>query len=198
MMHSDDDLDRRLVDALERLSGGVRALAQRSARDHGLTPLQQQVLLALSKNPPSRREVSALAAECDVTRPTMSDAVTALERKGLLGRSPGGDGRRRVLTPTPRGCEVVDDLREWDAPAVRTLLGVPVEDRAATLQTVLSMIAGLQRQGVISVARVCTSCRFFEAHAHSDRVAPHHCRLLNAPLPLTELRTDCPEHQPAA
>ncbi|MFI0422529.1 MarR family transcriptional regulator [Spongiactinospora gelatinilytica] len=192
------DLDRRLADALERLGHGMRSLAQRSARGHGLTPLQQQAVLALSRQSGARREVSALAAEFDVTTPTMSDAVTALERKGLVSRSPGLDGRRRVLSLTEAGETVAGELAPWDGPLLAALAALPVADRAAALHTLLHVIGDLQRRGVVSVARMCTTCRFFGRDEHADPAAPHHCHLLKAPLALTDLQTDCPEHRPAA
>ncbi|MGN9783161.1 MarR family winged helix-turn-helix transcriptional regulator [Nonomuraea sp. ZG12] len=191
------DLDRRLADALERIGHGMRSLTQRTAREHGLSPLQQQTVLALSRQPTVRREVSALAAEFDVTTPTMSDAVSALERKQLVTRSPGADGRRRLLTLTDSGEEVARRLTPWDGPLLDALAGLPVEHRAVTLDSLLHVIAELQRRHVVSVSRTCTTCRFFGAHAHADPAAPHHCHLLRTPLPLTDLRTDCPEHQPA-
>lgn len=191
------DLDRRLADALGRLEHGMRALAQRSARGHGLSPLQQQIVLALAKQPANRREVSVLAAEFDVTRPTMSDAVSALERKELVMRSPSADGRRRLLTLTSNGDDFVCQLEMWDGPLLEALSELPIKDRATTLHSLLHVIANLQRKGAISVARICTTCRFFEPDAYSDPVAPHHCHLLRAPLPLAELQTDCREHKSA-
>ncbi|MDR7276928.1 MarR family winged helix-turn-helix transcriptional regulator [Catenuloplanes atrovinosus] len=190
------DLDRRLADAIERLGTGMRALAQQSARTRGLSPLQQQAVLALFRRPTVRREVNALAAEFDVTTPTMSDAVSALERKQLITRSPAADGRRRSLTLTPLGVSVARELTDWDAPLRDALARLPAEDRATTLHSLLRLIADLRRRGVMSAARMCTTCRFFRPDVHDDPAAPHHCALLGAPLPLIELRTDCPEHQP--
>ncbi|MEU5696874.1 MarR family winged helix-turn-helix transcriptional regulator, partial [Actinosynnema sp. NPDC020468] len=191
------DLDRRLADAVERLGHGVRSLAQSSARERGLSPLQQQAVLALARQPAARREVGALAAEFDVTTPTMSDAVTALERKGLVARTPGVDGRRRLLTLTEAGSAVARDLAAWDGPVLDAFGRLPAADRATTLRSLLLVVADLQRQGVVSVARTCTTCRFFEVDRHPDPAAPHHCHLLRAPLPSSDLRVDCPEHQPA-
>lgn len=192
------DLDARLASAVERLGHGLRSLAQRTARAQGLSPLQQQALLALVHRPVGRREVNALAAEFDVTTPTMSDAIGALERKGLLTRSPGADGRRRLLALTDRGEEVAAELSTWDEPLLAAFSRLSVVDRATTLESLLHVIADLHRRGVVSVARMCTTCRFFNPDAHVDPVAPHHCDLLAMPLPLTDLRTDCPEHEPAA
>ncbi|GHH29620.1 MarR family winged helix-turn-helix transcriptional regulator [Lentzea cavernae] len=189
-------LDRRLADALERLGHGMRSLAQRTAREHGLSPLQQQVVLALAKHTQARGEVAALAAEFDVSTPTMSDAVTALERKELVVRSPGTDGRRRTLALTGTGEEVARGLSSWDDPLTTALAGISEQDKAVALHTLLRAIADLQRAGVVSVTRMCTTCRFFGRDEHPEPDAPHHCHLLHIPLPLTGLRTDCPEHEP--
>ncbi|SDO32068.1 MarR family winged helix-turn-helix transcriptional regulator [Lentzea jiangxiensis] len=190
-------LDRRLADALERLGHGMRALAQRTAREYALTPLQQQAVLALAQHPQTRHEVAALAAEFDVSTPTMSDAVAALERKGLVTRSPGTDGRRRLLTLTGSGAEVAGGLSSWDDPLTGALAGIPEADRATTLHTLLRVIEGLHRTGVVNVTHTCTTCRFFGRDEHPDPAVPHHCHLLRMPLPLAGLRTDCPEHEPA-
>lgn len=190
------DVDRRLADAIERLGQGVRALAQRTAREFKLSPLQQSVVLALARLPSSLHEVGALAAEFDVTSPTMSDAVAALERKGLVARTQGEDGRRKLLTLTPEGGKVSDALRSWDGPLLAALGSITDADRATTLESLLCVIADLQQAGVISIARMCTTCRFFERHAHDDLTAPHHCHLLEMPLQSAQLQTDCPDHDP--
>jgi hypothetical protein len=127
----------------------------------------------------------------------MSDAISALERKGLLTRSPGPDGRRRLLTLTDRGFQVSAELSAWDALLVGSLAALPEPDRATTLHTLLRVIADLQRAGAISVARVCPTCRFFGPDEHPDPAAPHHCHLMRKPLALNELRADCPEHEQA-
>ncbi|MGK5683564.1 MarR family transcriptional regulator [Actinoplanes sp. URMC 104] len=202
----DDDLDRRLAsldgrlaDAVERLGNGLRTLAQQSARGQGLSPLQQQIVLALRRRPAARREVNALAAEFGITTPTMSDAVSTLERKQLLSRSPGSDGRRRRLTLTERGREVARQLSSWDQPLLTAVGKLPEDDRVVLLHNLLRLIADLQRSGAISVARTCMTCRFFTPDRHADPAAPHHCDLLQSPLPLAGLQTDCPEHEtPAA
>jgi DNA-binding MarR family transcriptional regulator len=188
-------LDRRLLDAIERLSHGLRALSQRTARAAGLTPLQQQALLAVARQPPQRREVGALAAEFDVTNPTMSDAITALVRKGLLTRSVADDARRRVLGLTDAGEQAAAELTGWDDAVLLALQGLDEGSKGAALDVLLSVIAALVRNGTITVARTCTTCRHFRSHEHSDALTPHHCALLDLPLRRTELRTDCPEHE---
>ncbi|MFD5828094.1 MarR family winged helix-turn-helix transcriptional regulator [Lentzea sp. NPDC060358] len=138
-------LDRRLADALVRLGHGLRSSARRTAQEHGLSLLQQNVLLALDRLPRERHEVAALAAEFDVTTSTMSSTGTALERKGLVTRSPAADRRRRVLSLTEAGAEVAHVLSARSDPLMAALAGIREQDRTTTLHTLLRVIADMQR-----------------------------------------------------
>jgi DNA-binding MarR family transcriptional regulator len=187
-------LDRRLADAVERLGHGLRSLAQQTARVEGLTPLQQHVLLLL-RRPSGVPEVGALAAEVDVTVPTMSDAVAALDRKGLIQRVVGQDARRRRLTLTAEGARVAARLAQWDAPLLRALARHGEAQKAIALDVVLEVIGSLAADGTIAVSRACSTCRFFQRDVGADPAAPHFCGLIEQPLALPELRVDCPEHR---
>ncbi|MFF5207308.1 MarR family winged helix-turn-helix transcriptional regulator [Streptosporangium sp. NPDC000396] len=194
---SDDRLDRRLADALERLTTAVRTLAVTGAQAHGLSVVQLHALLALASHPAERRRVGALAEEFAVTAPTMSDAVGALERKGLVARTPvPGDARRRELVLTSDGERLAARLDGWDDPLVDTVGALPRGEREALLRAALDLIAGMHRAGVITVDRSCVSCRFFHRDVRQDPGAPHFCALLEQPLPPADLRVDCPEHLP--
>jgi len=190
-----DDLDERIADALERVGQALRVQLWDAAKIHRLSPTQLQVLLRLATDPPQLRRVGALAEQLDVTHPTVSDAVAALRRKGLADRE--SDNRRAPLLLTPRGREVAAELAGWQDRTRRQLSGLPADDRKATLRTLLGLIEGLQREGAITVARMCSTCRFFEKDRHGG-ATPHHCSLLDLPLAETDLRVDCPEHQSAA
>lgn len=189
-----DRLTRRLADALERLTTAVRTLAATDSQHQGLSVIQLHVLLALGAHPAERRGVGALAEEFAVTVPTMSDAVTALVRKGLVTRLPiPGDGRRRELALTVEGEHLAAQVAGWDAPLVDALGTLPPAAREELLQDVLDLVARLYHAGVITVDRSCASCRFFRR----DQGSPHYCALLEQPLRRADLRVDCPEHQPA-
>ncbi|MBN8870996.1 MAG: winged helix-turn-helix transcriptional regulator [Solirubrobacterales bacterium] len=192
---NENDLDRRIADALERVGQALRVQLWDAAKEQSLTPTQLQVLLRLATDPPRLRRVGALAEQLDVTHPTISDAVGALRRKGLVDRET--ESRRSPLILTIEGREVAGALAGWQDRTIDQLSELPSEDKEVTLRTLLSLIAGLQREGAITVARMCSTCRFFERDAHPGET-PHHCGLLDIPLADADLRVDCPEHQPAA
>ncbi|MGH3319650.1 MAG: MarR family winged helix-turn-helix transcriptional regulator [Streptosporangiaceae bacterium] len=193
----DTALDRTLADALERVGQGMRVLLHDAARGHGMSPLQAQLLLRIAREPLSAREVGVLARLLDITQPTASDALAALRRKGLIERTTCGyDRRRATLAPTSLGRAVAGELRGWDERAVAALAAHPRAEKEDLLELLLGLIARLQRDGVVTVARMCVTCRFFRPERHAGAPAPHHCALLDLPLAPADLRVDCPDHQP--
>jgi DNA-binding MarR family transcriptional regulator len=190
------DVDAKLVAALERVGQALRVQIWDEAKQHGLSPTQLQLLLRLASDPPARRRIGVLAGELDVTHPTVSDAVAVLRRKGLVDRDPAN--RRAALSLSARGRALAAGLADWDERTRRQLADLPVHDKHASLRLLLDLVAGLQRSGAITVARMCVTCRFFRRDVHSDPARPHHCALVDAPMAGDELRIDCAEHEPRA
>jgi DNA-binding MarR family transcriptional regulator len=193
------DIDGKLAGALERVGQALRVVLGERARAEGLTPTQAQLLIRLASAPPPRRLVGALATEFDLTQPTVSDAVASLRRKGLVRfQVTAADRRSRPLELTPSGSRTAKRLERWKDPLIASLAEAPAERREEALVLLLDLIAGLQDAGVVTVARMCTTCRYFRPNLHGDHAAPHHCALLDAPLRRSELRVDCAEHELAA
>ena len=193
------DLDARLVGALERVGHATRVALWRQAKEHGLSPVQVQLLGRLATDPPVRRRVGQLAAELDVTAPTISDAVSALRRKGLVTSGPApGDARVQLLELTDDGARLARASSAWTADVGTELSRIDEAAKVDALGMLLDVIGGLHRRGVLSVARTCTTCRFFRRAAEATPDAVHHCALLDAPLPPAALRVDCLEHEAAA
>lgn len=187
------DLDARFAAAAERLGHAARLLLRATAARHGLSIMQAKILLRLARDVEGAEGVTSMARWFDVRQPTLSDAVSALERKRLITR--GRRGRSRPLILTPAGASAADDLAHWDEPLRDALRTQPREARGAALELLLQAIAGLHRAGVVTIARSCTTCRFFRPATGAG--AQHRCALLRLTLQPTDLRFDCPEHEPA-
>jgi DNA-binding MarR family transcriptional regulator len=187
-------LDAKLAAALERVGQAVRVQMWDKAKQHGLSPTQLQVLLRLATDPPARRRIGVIAAELDVTHPTVSDAVAVLRRKGLIERDAAT--RKASWSLSDRGRSLTAKLADWDQRTQHQLAGLPAAEKEATLRLLLNLIAGLQRTGAITVARMCITCRFFRPDAHRDPARPHHCALVDVAMGPGDLRVDCAEHEP--
>lgn len=190
------DLDTKLAAALERVAQALRVQLWDEAKRHGLTPTQLQLLLRLAHQPAATHAVGGLAVEFDLSQPTVSDAIAVLERKGLVRRERvAADRRRQMLALTEDGGRLAARVAGWDARTRAALEVLPEERRQEALGFLIELIARMQEAGVISVGRMCTTCRFFRPARSDER---HYCALLELPLGPADLRVDCPEHQRAA
>jgi DNA-binding MarR family transcriptional regulator len=191
------DVDSKVVAALERLGEVFRLLLREKAQEHGLSPIQARFLVYLLHHGVELRRVSQLAREFGLTQATVSDAVDSLEAKGFIGREPWPADRRVVtLRLTPEGELLAAELSAWADPIREHLRNSSPGESEVVMRFLMQLIGSLQRSGVITVARMCITCRFFQPDIHPDADSPHHCGLLDVPLAGSDLRIDCPEHEP--
>jgi DNA-binding MarR family transcriptional regulator len=190
------DVDARIVAALERLSQVFRVRLREEARRRNLSPIQAQFLVYLLHHDVVLRRVSQLAREFDLTQATVSDAVASLETKGLLRREQWPEDRRVVtLRLTPEGDGLATSLSNWADPIREHVEGFSKGERETAMGFLMELAGSLQRSGLITVARMCVTCRFFRRDVRPGEASPHHCGLLNLPLGGSDLRVDCPEHE---
>lgn len=196
---AEPSLDRKLSDALERVGHVQRVQLRKAAAMLGLSPIQAQILVRLVASGEQEAETGMLAAWFDVRQPTVSDAVAALHRKGLVDRVPvAGDRRRFRVQPTESGRRTAGELADWDAGLRQALAGIGDDVKADAFELLVGLVGRMQTAGHLDVARTCTTCHHFRPAAHPGAAAPHHCGLLDIALGPADLRMDCPEHQPAA
>jgi DNA-binding MarR family transcriptional regulator len=192
-------VDKKVVAALERLSQAFRVLLQDEAQRQSLSPIQARFLVHLLHHDDELGRVGRLAEEFGLSRATVSDAVRTLETKGLVRRQPWPrDGRVATLRLTPEGEVTAAGLSGWANVIEEQLDSFEPGEKEIVMRFLMRLISALQGAGVITVARMCVSCRYFRPDTHQRSVSPHHCVLLDLPLSGADLRTDCPEHKPAA
>lgn len=183
-------LDRKLLAATERLGRALRAARQQLATRHHLSLLQLQIVEQLADE--RLRRIGDLAAELDVSQPTVSDALGALEQKGFATRRPDpGDRRATTIALTPAGSALAELAATELAPLLATNETTSADDRATALRVLLTEIARLQHAGVITVNRSCLTCHHYQPPRPRTLA---HCHLLDQPLTNHDLRVDCPEH----
>ncbi|GAB4224510.1 MAG: MarR family transcriptional regulator [Acidobacteriota bacterium] len=191
-------LVERLLAALERVATAQRVGRAGRAARHGLSRLQADLLLLIDTRADEQPRIGDLAAWLGLTRPTVSEAVGALERKGLVERAADPADRRAVTVRcTSRGAALVADLGTDVDLRDAVESAIPEDDRGRLLGLLLRLIRELQERGQIPVTRMCVSCRFFEPWSHDDAHRPHHCALVDTALGDADLRVECPDWEPA-
>jgi hypothetical protein len=90
------------------------------------------------------------------------------------------------------GRRLAKSLEPWADVVKKQLVLLEEGEQLELMTSVMSLIAALQKAGVITVARMCHTCQFLQAESGDN----HFCTLLNQSLGPRDLRMDCPEHQP--
>lgn len=194
-----DDLDERLVAALERAGHLTRTMVARQAYAEGVSVLQLTLLTRL-RTTSSGPRVSDLALELDVSQPTISEALATLRRKGLVARTPDpADRRNSVFSLTDEGRDLGERLLTWSHPVAASLSRVDRADKATALRVVLDVIADQHAAGVVNVARTCLTCHWFDdSPSEPGTQGRYRCGLLDTRFDDEQLRVDCTDHRPVA
>jgi DNA-binding MarR family transcriptional regulator len=197
-MSAEASISQRIVSGLARISLLLRHHGWQSAAARSLTPTQAQILAVLASHAPRPLRLSALAELLALSLPTVSDAVTALEKKGMLRRrSDPGDGRAFLLDLTSRGRRAAHAASQWPDYLLAAVDELPAPRQEHLLAALMAMIRSLQEKGRIPVARMCTNCLYFEPERFPGSPAPHFCHFVQAPFGLSSFRLDCPDFQAA-
>ncbi|MDE2571022.1 MAG: MarR family transcriptional regulator [bacterium] len=186
------DVDSKITAAFERIAQALRVALWDEGKQAGLSPVQVQMLTTLAFRRQGAR-IGELAREFSLTPPTISEAVAALESKGLVRRSTHPRDRRVVtIKLTPAGRTVGRGAIHW-ADAIRASLRAVPGEKAVHLAFLMQVIARLQQGGLVTIARMCSTCQHFGPARAGERYVGY-CGLLEKPLAQRDLRIDCPEH----
>jgi len=191
--HQNENVESRIVASLERISQSFRVLLWDESKEHGLSPIQVQILIFLLHHSTEKRKVSYLASEFNMTKATISESVKTLEQKELIQKvSELNDTRSYVINLTAKGRSIADK-----ASFFTRQLQVPIDqldesEKQTMLSNLIDIIKHLNNVGLISIQRMCYSCRFFREGGKGEA---HYCMLLNQHLMPSQIRIDCDEHE---
>jgi DNA-binding MarR family transcriptional regulator len=187
-------LNRKIIYGLERLSDAFKTLLWEKAKVYGISPIQIQILLFVANHKSELCNVSHLAKEFNVTKPTISDAVRVLNNKGYLDKDYSTtDSRRYALFLTDIGNTLIGNIADYSIPFETVLKDTDEHKLNALYTAITELIFKLNRKGILEVQRICFGCRFYE-----NKNGDHYCNLLQNKLKSSEIRLDCSEYEDKA
>lgn len=188
----------RIVSAISRIGIALRAGAWEFATAEGLNRTQVEILDMLHSREAGVR-LAWLAQQLQISAATASDSVAALVAKGLVHkRAAPDDGRAIALQLTAAGHVLADRISAASGFAVDAIDKLPAATQQQLFTTLLAVIGELQRNDRFGELRACVTCEHFAPHVHRSTQAPHHCRLVDAPLSPALMRLDCGDHRPGS
>jgi DNA-binding MarR family transcriptional regulator len=185
------DLNSKIIAGLGRVSEVFKVLLWEQAKHFKLSPIQIQILNFVANHNDSYNNVSYLAKEFNVTKPTISDAIRVLVNKNLLVKDFSSDDNRSYsLLLSAKGKEVVGHTENFAKPIEQQLKSIDSKDLESLYATLSELIYKLNRSGILTVQRTCFACRFYDKSKGG-----HYCNLLQSKLLDTDIRLDCPEFE---
>lgn len=182
--------ESKIVVALERISEAFRVLLWNESKETGLSPIQIQILIFLLFHAKDKCKVSYLALEFNMSKPTISDSIKLLLQKNLVEKlDDEADTRSYVIGLTSAGKAIAESSSHFALAIEKPLSGFSEEQKEVMLSGLLKLIHELNKTGVITIQRMCSTC----VNYRRDN-GTHYCKLLQMKLEAHNLRVDCPEH----
>lgn len=183
------NLAAKITSGLERIASVFRVLLWEHAKTIGLSPIQIQIMIFVSYHDDTLCNVSHLAKEFNVSKPTISDSLKVLVQKGLIKKVPSEfDKRAFTAVLTLEGSAVVKETAIFANPIEASVNKLSNADKEQLFSTLKELIFGLNQVGIISVQRTCFGCHYYE-----KKTDGHFCRFINKKLLDAELKIDCPD-----
>jgi len=193
LSHQNQNTESRIVASLEKIAQAFRVLLWQESREFSLSPIQVQVLIFLQYHSEEKRKVSYLAGEFNMTKATISDTVKSLDQKGLIRKAyEPNDTRSYIIHLTEAGREIAAKASLFTRELHTPIDKLHADDKENLLLSLLNIIRHLNKAGIITIQRMCTTCAYYQ---QSENGQKHFCQLLNQNLQVTDLRLDCPEHE---
>ncbi|GAB5400606.1 MAG: MarR family winged helix-turn-helix transcriptional regulator [Aureisphaera sp.] len=185
------DMSSKIIAGFDRISEVFKVLLWEKAKRIGLSPIQIRILIFVAFHKEELCNVSHLSKEFNVTKPTISDAVKVLDKKGLIVKDhSSADSRSYTIRLSPKGQNIVSESKDFAAPLKTQIDVLDVSDQEDIFHTLSKLIYQLNQKGILAVQRTCFKCKFYEKNGSTD-----YCNLLQQPLAREDIRLDCPEFE---
>lgn len=189
--NQESNISSKIVAGLERISEAFKVLLWEKAKLLGLSPIQIQILIFTAYHKSDFCNVSHLAKEFNITKPTISDAVKVLDNKGLISKDfSSNDSRSYSIALSVSGQQMVAETENFANPLKDQLKGMEPKNLENVFETLSKLIYQLNQKGILTVQRTCYGCKFYDQIRNKA-----YCNLLNKELLNSDIRLDCSEFE---
>jgi DNA-binding MarR family transcriptional regulator len=189
--HQQLDISSKIVAGLERISEVFKVLLWEKAKQVGLSPIQIQILIFIAFHKQELCNVSHLAKEFNITKPTVSDAIKVLAKKEMILKDfSSSDSRSYTIHLSPLGKRIVAETNDFANPLKTQIDNFEATDLESVFKTLSALIYKLNRNGILTVQRTCYGCTFYKKNKNTE-----YCNLLEKELLNQDIRLDCPEFE---
>jgi DNA-binding MarR family transcriptional regulator len=183
----------KIVYAVDRIAEALKSRIWSRYSQFKLSPIQIRFIIFLMSSSRERKTVSRIASEFNLTKATVSDAVSSLEKKGLISRKKEqGDRRVVLLSLTKKGETTARKVSGYASEVVNTLRDIPENEKTVVLQTLMQILEKLHENGLVSSPRMCITCGHLIEQPQKNRYS---CKKRRRLLNPAEFMIDCNSHK---
>jgi len=189
--YQNEDISSKIVAGLERVSEVFKILLWEKAKLVELSPIQIQILIFIAYHKQELCNVSHLAKEFNITKPTVSDAIKILSKKGLIIKEfLSNDSRSYLISLSELGNKIISQTNDFANPLKNQIDTFSQTELRSLFETLSQLIFKLNRNGILNIQRTCFGCKF-----HQKQQETNFCNLLQKELLNKEIRLDCSEYE---
>jgi len=187
----ENNISSKIIVGLERISEVFKILLWEKAKLVGLSPIQIQILIFIAYHKQELCNVSHLAKEFNITKPTISDAVRILDKKGMITKDfSSNDSRSYSIQLSQIGNKIVAETENFADPLKNQLKEIQQADLENLFETLSKVIHQLNSSGILTIQRTCFGCKFYDKPENK-----HYCNLMEKELLSSDIRLDCLEFE---
>jgi len=183
-----NEMTSKIIVLIDKISKAMEFALWERAKRYDLTSTQAHILLYLLFNPEEKRNVSHMAVEFGVSKPTISRAVDTLMEKGLVSKRINEKNRRsHILTLTSIGIDTAMFVSTF-ANSIRDIIGsISREEKEKIVTSLLTLVEKLVEGKVLGEIPSCLFCKYFEKSEKGMW-----CSKLEIVLNYDTIKIDCP------
>ncbi|PCJ82508.1 MAG: MarR family transcriptional regulator [Bacteroidetes bacterium] len=186
-----NSITSKIVVGLERISEVFKVLLWEHAKVIGLSPIQIQILIFIAYHKSELCNVSHLAKEFNITKPTVSDAVRVLDKKKYIIKEYSlVDSRSYSILLSDLGKRTVSETENFANPVKAQLHKINEVDLENLFKSLSTLIHQLNSAGILTIQRTCFGCKFYDKSGNKN-----YCTLMKIELLTSDIRLDCPEYE---
>ncbi len=179
---------------LEKIALAHKNLLWQIAKEENLTPTQIEIIFLVATSKPEKALTTIIAKGLGLTKPTVSESIKSLKRKGVLTTMPLGDKRKLAILLTPKGKKIYQKLTRVSQVTKNFFKTVDKNDRFIVLQVLLDFLRYLKKKKLIHLLRICQFCDNLKYDKEKNKF---YCSMTSQEITIDSFHLNCPEFREA-
>lgn len=189
---NEEQINKNIISGFDKIMTIYRLSLWDIGKIENLSPTQIQLIEFINDNPENLCTLTNIAREFELSKPTVSDSIRNLEKKGYIYKTADQhDARVYYFQLTGKSKNLMHKIKSRKDRILEIIETVTVEEKIIISSFLSKMIINFYQDGTIQSARTCLNCFNFVKNANPLSDLPHYCSLAKIYMTEPEMRTYC-------